>query len=205
MYLSGILTLVVVLFILPLNQYKSENSNSNLKAEKIKPTTYNNRLGEIKPTISEAHAKTDSYENLAQLIEDSPLIVRGIKVFEEEPSIIRDEEGYLMNTFTISGFKITKIYKNTTNKELNQNNTIKISEFSALDKENNIIYQINEYELMEKNEQYILFLRPSTDVNADHYFTKGITFGKVGVKNEDKKLDSFIRNIHKEARVKFNK
>ncbi|NRG33945.1 hypothetical protein HRF63_18975, partial [Bacillus circulans] len=41
LYLSGILTLVVVLFILPLNQYKSENSNSNLKAEKIKPTTYN--------------------------------------------------------------------------------------------------------------------------------------------------------------------
>ncbi|KLV28417.1 hypothetical protein ABW02_01355 [Niallia circulans] len=186
MYLSGILTLVVVLFILPLNQSKSENSNS----KKIKPTTYNNRFGEIKPIISEAHAKTDSYENLALLIEDSPLIVRSIKVFEEEPSLIRDEEGYLMNEFTISSFKITKIYKNTTNKELNQNNTIKISEFSTLDKENNILYQINEYELMEKNEQYILFLRPSTDVNADHYFTKGITFGKVGVKNEDKKLDS---------------
>lgn len=68
--------------------------------------------------------------------------------------------------------------------------------------ENNILYQINEYELMEENEQYVLFLRPSTD--ADHYFTKGVTFGKVGVKNEDKEADS-LKNIHKEARAKFNK
>ncbi len=55
---------------------------------------------------------------------------------------------------------------------------------------------------MDENEQYVLFLRPLTD--TDHYFTKGVTFGKVGVKNEDKEADS-LKNIHKEARAKFNK
>lgn len=189
--LTGVLTLVVVLFMLHLNQTKSTNNSSSVVL-----------ADESKPIISEAHAKTDSYENLDQLVEDSPLIVRGIKVSEEEPSIIRDEEGDLINTFTISNFKITKIYKNTTNKKLKQGNTIKVSEFSALDKENNILYQINEYELMKINEQYILFLRPSRD--ADHYFTKGITFGKVSVKNEDN-VNSLINNIHKEARAKFSK
>lgn len=160
-------------------------------------------------------AKTDSFNNLEELENNSPIIVRGIKTDEKETEIYRSEvDGEVNGGFTLSGFKVNNVYKNSQqDTNILVGKEIQITENAYYDKQTNTAYNINGYTNMVKEKEYLLFLIP---VDDGKYATRAVTFGKVPLYTQKTTInksstlsedhvqnDGVIESIFKDAREKY--
>jgi len=155
--------ILVLSFILLTSCSKEKNK---LTESNIRKNQYGNHI------IVEA--KMDSYRNLNDVEKESEIIVLGKKT-KQNPSTIQKNNGYVNGVYTISNFKIEKVIKGN----FKAGDVIDVFESAGIDEETGKIYHIAGYELMEKDEEYLLFLRHSeTD---PWYMISGLKFGKISL------------------------
>ena len=119
-------------------------------------------------------AKLDAYRNLNDVEKETEVIVLGKKI-KQNPSTIQKNNGYVNGVYTISNFKIEKVFKGN----FKAGDIIVVFESAGIDEKTGKIYHIEGYELMEKDEKYLLFLRHSeTD---PWYMISGLKFGKISL------------------------
>ena len=166
--------------------------------EKNKSTENNIRKNQYGNHII-VEAKIDSYRNLNDVEKESEIIVLGKKV-KQNPSIIQKDKGNVNGFYTISKFKIKEVIKG----DFKAGDIIDIFESAGIDEETGKIYHILNYELMETNTEYLLFLRRAeTD---SWYMISGLKYGKISL-SENEYLEEFETEdrIRNEAIKKYIK
>lgn len=77
-------------------------------------------------------AKIEAYDSLSEVEAASDIIVLGKKVSEDEPTII-EKNGYTFAAYTLSGFEIESIKKNSSEVSVEVGQTLTILENEAYD------------------------------------------------------------------------
>ena len=147
-------------------------------------------------------AKLDAYRNLNDVEKETEVIVLGKKI-KQNPSTIQKNNGYVNGVYTISNFKIEKVFKGN----FKAGDIIVVFESAGIDKKTGKIYHIEGYELMEKDEKYLLFLRHSeTD---PWYMISGLKFGKISLSGkkgdlrlEMEKANEYLEEFENEDRIR---
>ena len=147
-------------------------------------------------------AKLDAYRNLNDVEKETEVIVLGKKI-KQNPSTIQKKNGYVNGVYTISNFKIEKVFKGN----FKAGDIIVVFESAGIDKKTGKIYHIEGYELMEKDEKYLLFLRHSeTD---PWYMISGLKFGKISLSGkkgdlrlEMEKANEYLEEFENEDRIR---
>ena len=169
--------------------------------EKNKSTENNIRKNQYGNHII-VEAKIDSYRNLNDVEKESEIIVLGKKV-KQNPSIIQKDKGNVNGFYTISKFKIKEVIKG----DFKAGDIIDIFESAGIDVETGKIYHILNYELMETNTEYLLFLRRSeTD---SWYMISGLKYGKISLSEkkgelrlELEKANEYLEEFETEDRIR---
>ena len=112
---------------------------------------------------------------------------------------------------TLSSVKVLNVIKNESKETIEQNELISVLESEVYDHDDNTLYRINDYSMMQEGGQYFLYVRKSTTDNE--YLILGITLGKVeaDTKNakpgrlKSSKLSDDVQKIHKAAYEKNKK
>ncbi|WP_314720220.1 hypothetical protein [Parvimonas micra] len=149
-----------------------------------------------------ADAKLDYYGNLNDVEKETEVIVLGKKI-KQNPSTIQKNNGYVNGVYTISNFKIEKVFKGN----FKAGDIIVVFESAGIDEKTGKIYHIEGYELMEKDEKYLLFLRHSeTD---PWYMISGLKFGKISLsckkgdlRLEMEKANEYLEEFENEDRIR---
>lgn len=183
--------ILVLSFILLTSCSKEKNK---LTESNIRKNQYGNHI------IVEA--KIDSYRNLNDVEKESEIIVLGKKV-KQNPSIIQKDKGNVNGFYTISKFKIQEVIKG----DFKAGDIIDIFESAGIDEETGKIYHILNYELMETNTEYLLFLRRSeTD---SWYMISGLKYGKISLSGkkgelrlELEKANEYLEEFETEDRIR---
>lgn len=183
--------ILVLSFILLTSCSKEKNK---LTESNIRKNQYGNHI------IVEA--KIDSYRNLNDVEKESEIIVLGKKV-KQNPSIIQKDRGNVNGFYTISKFKIQEVIKG----DFKAGDIIDIFESAGIDEETGKIYHILNYELMETNTEYLLFLRRSeTD---SWYMISGLKYGKISLSGkkgelrlELEKANEYLEEFETEDRIR---
>ena len=147
-------------------------------------------------------AKLDAYRNLNDVEKETEVIVLGKKI-KQNPSTIQKNNGYVNEVYTISNFKIEKVFKGN----FKAGDIIVVFESAGIDEKTGKIYHIEGYELMEKDEKYLLFLRHSeTD---PWYMISGLKFGKISLSGkkgdlrlEMEKANEYLEEFENEDRIR---
>ena len=147
-------------------------------------------------------AKLDAYRNLNDVEKETEIIVLGKKI-KQNPSTIQKNNGYVNGVYTISNFKIEKVFKGN----FKAGDIIVVFESAGIDEKTGKIYHIEGYELMEKDEKYLLFLRHSeTD---PWYMISGLKFGKISLSGkkgdlrlEMEKANEYLEEFENEDRIR---
>ena len=169
--------------------------------EKNKSTENNIRKNQYGNHII-VEAKIDSYRNLNDVEKESEIIVLGKKV-KQNPSIIQKDKGNVNGFYTISKFKIQEVIKG----DFKAGDIIDIFESAGIDEETGKIYHILNYELMETNTEYLLFLRRSeTD---SWYMISGLKYGKISLSGKKgelrlklEKANEYLEEFETEDRIR---
>ena len=149
-----------------------------------------------------ADAKLDYYGNLDDVEKETEVIVLGKKI-KQNPSTIQKNNGYVNGVYTISNFKIEKVFKGN----FKPRDVVDVFESAGIDEKTGKIYHIEGYELMEKDEKYLLFLRHSeTD---PWYMISGLKFGKISLSGkkgdlrlEMEKANEYLEEFENEDRIR---
>ena len=144
----------------------------------------------------------DAYRNLNDVEKETEVIVLGKKI-KQNPSTIQKNNGYVNGVYTISNFKIEKVFKGN----FKAGDIIVVFESAGIDEKTGKIYHIEGYELMEKDEKYLLFLRHSeTD---PWYMISGLKFGKISLSGkkgdlrlEMEKANEYLEEFENEDRIR---
>lgn len=117
------------------------------------------------------------YADTNELENSSPIIVRGEFTGKRSIKEWKDSEtNEVVQKASESEIKINKIYKGNIESDFN----IKIYEPARF--ENSQFHSIEGYNLVQKNKDYVLFLRPSTE--QDTYIIVGMYQGKYDMSNK---------------------
>ena len=144
----------------------------------------------------------DAYRNLNDVEKETEVIVLGKKI-KQNPSTIQKNNGYVNGVYTISNFKIEKVFKGN----FKPGDVVDVFESAGIDEETGKIYHIEGYELMEKDEKYLLFLRHSeTD---PWYMISGLKCGKISLSGkkgdlrlEMEKANEYLEEFENEDRIR---
>ena len=185
------LKILVLSFILLTSCSKEKNKSTE---SNIRKNQYGNHI------IVEA--KIDSYRNLNDVEKESEIIVLGKKT-KQNPSKIQKDKGNVNGFYTISKFKIQEVIKG----DFKAGDVIDIFESAGIDEETGKIYHILNYELMETNTEYLLFLRRSeTD---SWYMISGLKYGKISLSGkkgelrlELEKANEYLEEFETEDRIR---
>jgi hypothetical protein len=112
-------------------------------------------------------AKIIAPQSFEQLDAESEIVIKGTKI-----GVTEVEFDYYQ---TISEVRIDKLYKDQTN-QLTSDKTILVQESAAL--QGNRVYSLEGYQLMNSEEEYLLFLRRSL-TEPEMFTIKGVYYGKV--------------------------
>lgn len=145
-------------------------------------------------------AKVISYSDFNDLDNSTKLIIRGTKDHIEDTVIERDNMGDVIGYYTNSIIEVNKVYKSD-NPNIIEGSKIKIQENGATEstKKGTIVYGIEGYQLMNKQEEYLLFLSEST-TDSDIYFVQGVYYGKIPLKESNK---NNIQNLNESNSLDF--
>ena len=136
-----------------------------------------------------AEGKTDWYDSEKELYNAADVVVK-VRKTEHENNVkksLDESRGYYYG-YTLSGVTVITVIKNETNLDIAHNDTLTVLEnqFSYVDQNtgNLITYHINQYSMMEPENEYYLYLAYSI---SDKWFVPLCGFlGKVNVDpNED--------------------
>ncbi|HHK5537143.1 TPA: hypothetical protein ACQUHH_005730 [Bacillus mobilis] len=162
--LSSIVVSVSAVFIVGCQ----EKNNTNVQATKD--------ISEYK-VLSNNWADYRVYADTNELEHSSPIIVRGEFTGKRRVKEWKDSETKeVVQKASESEMKIIKIYKGN----ITSGSTIKIYEPARF--ENNQYYSMEGYNLVQKNKEYVLFLRTSTE--KDTYIIVGMYQGKYDMSNQ---------------------
>lgn len=140
-------------------------------------------------------AKTNSFDNLQEMEDYSDVIVKGIRTGKEEP-IITKVKGVFASGYTFSEFQISEIQKdNTQNLEIGS--IITILENEVYDEEENVVYHIDGYNMMEEGKEYLLFLKKNTINGPEYYVSAGVNYGTVSLEEDDRMIARSMENGNK--------
>jgi hypothetical protein len=122
-------------------------------------------------------AKSEEFKSLADVEKNTDAIVIAQKIAQDSPTISYGAEGRIAVAYTLSTFQIKEIL---VGEKLKADTTFTLLENEAYDKEQDRTYHIAGYNLINKQQDYLLFLRQSeTD---PYYLITGINYGKVNLK-----------------------
>jgi len=153
-------------------------------------------------TISGSHVY---YKDADDLEAKADLIIIGapVKEFSEStPTITYNEFGRYANFYTITDVHVSKVLKGKY-----QDDTIPVLQNAAIDKTKNIMLIDEGYSVMEKNKEYLLFLKKSP---LEGYYILGVNQGKHSVDNSDTKeidiakKDNHYKNLKQEVLTKYS-
>lgn len=124
-------------------------------------------------------AKGPYFETLAELEEYSDVIVRGIRLDEEETHVSL-ADGYAASGYTLSQFQITQIIEDETG-TLQESDKITILENEYLDTTVNTVCHIAGYNMMVVGEEYLLFLTENEMNGMTYFVSSGVNYGTVSL------------------------
>jgi len=118
-------------------------------------------------------AKTVSYASLAEMEQDADVILRAVRLDQEEPVWDRGW-GY-----TLSQVRISRIYKDKTG-SLSVDEDITVLENEVYDAASDKVYHIAGYRMMVFGDEYLLFLKKDRlPDGTEHYVSCGVNYGTV--------------------------
>ena len=121
----------------------------------------------------EVEAKTESYESLAEMEKDADVILRAVRLDQEEP-VWNGSWGY-----TLSQVKISKIYEDKTG-GLSLDDVIKVMENEVYDAASNTVYHVDGYNMMVFGDEYLLFLKENQLLDGTKYYVAcGVNCGTI--------------------------
>lgn len=181
--ISGI---AVVVSIIGTGIYFLQNKSDNNKNNKSSEITSQVKKG----TDVGVCAKTDSYQSVEELEVHANLIVRGVKVKQNDPVITYyDEEP--TSGYTLSDFCVKEILKDE-EENIQVNDTISILENEFTDEKTNTTYHVAGYSMMDEENEYVLYLSANTFENGVVYYTPlAVNYGITSLGN-DYKMEKYI-------------
>ncbi len=171
---STALLLIIGIFLVSEGNFKEKEANAS-------KNTSENIISNKK--IVEIEAKTDGFDDLNDLIEKSPIIVKGIRGEDVRTEVFTSkvDASVIIGGYTVADFKITEVIKNeVANVQINSENSIPIAELNF--ESEGSIYSVNGYEKMNENNEYLLFL---VDEQDGVFATRGVTYGKVPLSSDE--------------------
>lgn len=138
-------------------------------------------------------AKTPGFESLQEMEDSCSVIVKVIREEQEEP-IITSSDGRIVSGYTFSQVNIEQIYKDDTD-TLEVGDTIRILENEVFSEQEQIIYHIAGYNMMEEGKEYLLFLNKSLYFDKEPYYVaSGVNYGTVSLEEDDRTTVYLSRN-----------
>lgn len=130
-------------------------------------------------------AKTDVFNSLEEMEKYSPIIIKGRKMIEEEPSYEFNKKGEIITSYTLSKVEVEEIIKDDAN-ELDIGKNISILENEALNIMTQQIEHRANYKKTETDKEYYLFIYKAS--NGEWYIPSGVTFGKIPIDENEEML-----------------
>lgn len=163
-------------------QNKSDNNKNNNSIEITSQVKKGTDVGVC--------AKTDSYQSVEELEADADLIVRGVKVKQNDPVITYyDEEP--TSGYTLSDFCVKEVLKDE-GKNIQENDTISILENEFTDENMNITYHVAGYSMMDEQNEYMLYLTANTFENGVAYYTPlAVNYGITSL-GDEYKMEKYV-------------
>jgi hypothetical protein len=153
-----------------------------------------------------SQAKSIGYQSFDEMNADSDIVIQGIKTGVVKNILQKNEDGQVTDQRTLSSLSVDKLFRDGSGK-IKKGSNIIVQENAAV--EGNTIYSIEGYQLMNTNEEYLLFLRASL-TEPDVYIIKGVYYGKVPLNpvndfqfQGSNKSKETLREIFKAARKAF--
>lgn len=168
------------------------------------------QISEKTPKLVRTEAKTDGYETLEKLEEKSPIILL-VQKKKEIKSEFGGDKNARIPVGTLSSVKVIEVIKNESKEIIEQNQIVSVLESEVYDRDDNTLYRINDYSMMQENGQYLLYVRKSETDNE--FLILGVTLGKVEADTKNakpgrlkaSKLSGEIEKLHKAAYEKNKK
>ena len=130
----------------------------------------------------EVEAKTESYESLAEMEKDADVILRAVRLDQEEP-VWNGSWGY-----TLSQVKISKIYEDKTG-GLSLDDVIKVMENEVYDAASNTVYHVDGYNMMVFGDEYLLFLKKDKLPDGTEYYVAcGVNYGTISTTTDGREI-----------------
>ena len=130
----------------------------------------------------EVEAKTESYESLAEMEKDADVILRAVRLDQEEP-VWNGSSGY-----TLSQVKISKIYEDKTG-SLSLDDVIKVMENEVYDAASNTVFHVAGYNMMVFGDEYLLFLKKDKLPDGTEYYVAcGVNYGTISTTTDGRDI-----------------
>ena len=130
----------------------------------------------------EVEAKTESYESLAEMEKDADVILRAVRLDQEEP-VWNGSSGY-----TLSQVKISKIYEDKTG-SLSLDDVIKVMENEVYDAASNTVFHVAGYNMMVFGDEYLLFLKKDKLPDGTEYYVAcGVNYGTISSTTDGREI-----------------
>ena len=126
--------------------------------------------------IDNVEAKTVSFESLEEMEGYADVILRAVRLDQEEPVV--------SGPYTFSKVKISKIYKDNAG-ELAEDREITVLENEVYDAAQDVVYHVAGYNMMVAGEEYLLFLRHNVLPDGKEYYVAcGVNFGTISLTDD---------------------
>ena len=130
----------------------------------------------------EVEAKTENYESLAEMEKDADVILRAVRLDQEEP-VWNGSSGY-----TLSQVKISKIYEDKTG-SLSLDDVIKVMENEVYDAASNTVFHVAGYNMMVFGDEYLLFLiKDKLPDGTEYYVACGVNYGTISTTTDGRDI-----------------
>ena len=137
-------------------------------------------------------AKGPYFESLVELEEYSDVIVRGIRLDEEETHVSL-ADGYAVSGYTLSQFQITQVIDDDTG-TLQKSDKITILENEYLDSTMNTVCHIAGYNMMVVGEEYLLFLTEHEMNGMTYFVSSGVNYGTISLGDDGRSESRMTRS-----------
>lgn len=130
-------------------------------------------------------AKTIRFSSLEEMEEYADVIIKATRTGEEK-SVVKYNQGAVYSGYTFSTVKIEAVYKDVAG-SLETGQELRILENEFFDENENIIYHVAGYHMMEEGKEYLLFLNQHMYSGGKAYYVAaGINFGTVSIQNDNR-------------------
>ncbi|MEK5469614.1 hypothetical protein [Paenibacillus sp. FSL P2-0136] len=151
-------------------------------AASLEPLTVQDKAGTKTIPYAITNSSAISYGTFSEMDAQTDIVVKGTKAGAQEVVLKKEDvDGLVIDNRTLSKFVLSDVFRNNTGHTLSSGETITVQENAAADSSR--VYSTFGYQLMNENEEYLLFLRESlTDPGV--YIIRGVVYGKVPAAGE---------------------